>query len=298
MCSLLPGSRVGIHDRTSAVYGYDDLGNLMSVTPTWNNQAQPVETLGYDPLDRPHALRSRAVGGQSPVQYHYDARGRQFEGGGRGITWTSFDLPRTVTQAGQTTTFLYDAFGTRVKKTRVSPGQPTETTITIGGLYERRAVGGEIDHRFYIYGDGEPVTEVVYHQTTSTEDTHHLARDGHGSISLVFDPDGTVRQRLYYEPFGGRTDASGAAAGAATSGVSWGFTGHHEDDDLGLIDMTGRVYDPLLRRFLSPDPVIHNSLVGQTLNPYSYVWNNPLRYIDPTGFDGEPVTDVLPYTVS
>jgi RHS repeat-associated protein len=60
---------------------------------------------------------------------------------------------------------------------------------------------------------------------------------------------------------------------------------HRHDDELGLIDMRGRVYDPAQKRFLSPDPRVTDPLFGQNYNRYSYVLNNPLRFTDPTGFD-------------
>ncbi|WP_437805211.1 RHS repeat-associated core domain-containing protein [Sorangium sp. So ce1078] len=49
-----------------------------------------------------------------------------------------------------------------------------------------------------------------------------------------------------------------------------GFTGHRHDDELGLIDMRGRVYDPSLRRFLTPDPLVTDPMLGQSYNRYSY----------------------------
>ena len=48
--------------------------------------------------------------------------------------------------------------------------------------------------------------------------------------------------------------------------------------------MNGRVYDPLLGRFLSADPFIQDPMDTQGLNRYSYVKNNPLAYTDPSGF--------------
>jgi RHS repeat-associated protein len=59
-------------------------------------------------------------------------------------------------------------------------------------------------------------------------------------------------------------------------------------DNLGLIHMNGRVYDPLLGRFLSADPHVTRPFDGQGLNRYSYVLNNPLALVDPSGFDAVP----------
>ena len=52
--------------------------------------------------------------------------------------------------------------------------------------------------------------------------------------------------------------------------------------------MRGRVYDPRLGRFLSPDPLVATPNDLQSLNRYAYVRNNPLSLVDPTGFFAEP----------
>ncbi len=70
--------------------------------------------------------------------------------------------------------------------------------------------------------------------------------------------------------------------------VKLGFTGHRHDDHLGLIDAKGRIFDPVQKRFLTPDPYVADPLSSQSYHRYSYVTNNPLRYTDPTGFEPAP----------
>lgn len=79
-----------------------------------------------------------------------------------------------------------------------------------------------------------------------------------------------------YTPFGESTAQSGP--------VHSGFTGHEHDREQGLINMRGRLYDPAIGRFLTPDP---NQVVLSTqgLNPYSYVLNSPLTLVDPSGLE-------------
>jgi RHS repeat-associated protein len=55
-------------------------------------------------------------------------------------------------------------------------------------------------------------------------------------------------------------------------------------DNLDLVHMNGRVYDPLIGRFISADPFVQEPLFSQSLNRYSYVANNPLSYVDPSGY--------------
>ncbi len=54
-------------------------------------------------------------------------------------------------------------------------------------------------------------------------------------------------------------------------------------DNVSLVHMNGRVYDPVIGRFLSPDRVVEQAGNSQSLNPYSYVQNRVLTLTDPTG---------------
>ena len=65
---------------------------------------------------------------------------------------------------------------------------------------------------------------------------------------------------------------------------SRGFCMHEHYRDFGLINMNGRMYDPLVGRMLSPDIVIQNPEYSQSYNRYSYCFNNPLRFTDPSGY--------------
>jgi len=62
-----------------------------------------------------------------------------------------------------------------------------------------------------------------------------------------------------------------------------GFTAHEFLPDFNLYNMNGRLYDPVVGRFLSPDPYISDPSFSQSYNRYSYCLNNPLKYSDPSG---------------
>jgi RHS repeat-associated protein len=66
--------------------------------------------------------------------------------------------------------------------------------------------------------------------------------------------------------------------------VRTGFTGHEHDPEHGLINMRGRIYDPELGRFTTADPIVQAPFFSQSYNRYAYVLNNPLRFVDPSGF--------------
>lgn len=67
-----------------------------------------------------------------------------------------------------------------------------------------------------------------------------------------------------------------------------GYTGHEHMAGFGLINMNGRMYDPYLQRFLSPDMYVQNPSDAQNYNRYSYALNNPLMYTDPSGWNIAP----------
>ncbi|MCB9654686.1 MAG: RHS repeat-associated core domain-containing protein [Deltaproteobacteria bacterium] len=93
-----------------------------------------------------------------------------------------------------------------------------------------------------------------------------------------------------YDPFslprsGEWVNGSGRLQGYDESGATTrGFTGQEHLDAHRLIRLNGRVYDPGLGRFLSVDPIIADPANAQSLNAYSYVLNNPLSLIDPSGY--------------
>ncbi|MDR2972271.1 MAG: RHS repeat-associated core domain-containing protein, partial [Bacteroidales bacterium] len=62
-----------------------------------------------------------------------------------------------------------------------------------------------------------------------------------------------------------------------------GFTGHEHYPELKIINMNGRLYDPVIGRFFSPDTYVQNPGFTQSFNRYSYCLNNPLKYVDPSG---------------
>jgi RHS repeat-associated protein len=94
--------------------------------------------------------------------------------------------------------------------------------------------------------------------------------------------------KLAYDSWGKRRDeASPTPPSTLNLTDNKGFTGHEMLDKLDLVHMNGRVYDPLIARFISADPIIQAPEHSQSYNRYSYVWNNPTNLTDPTGFIGQ-----------
>ena len=98
-----------------------------------------------------------------------------------------------------------------------------------------------------------------------------------GSILKVVDANGTVKFSATYDPWGRQTVTTNQI------GLIRGYTGHEMLTEYGLINMNGRIYDPLLGRFLSTDNFVQEPGSTQSFNRYSYCLNNPLKYNDPDG---------------
>jgi len=101
--------------------------------------------------------------------------------------------------------------------------------------------------------------------------------------ACVFVGQGHCHDVLVPPPTNGANDPNNSILPANTDR---GFTDHEMLDEIGLVHMNGRVYDPLVGRFLSADPYIQSPLNLQSYNRYSYVMNNPLGSADPSGYFG------------
>ncbi len=100
------------------------------------------------------------------------------------------------------------------------------------------------------------------------------------------DETGSELERLSFDPWGLRRNSGdwGKEEAAGTNHLfSRGFTGHEHLDDYKTINMNGRLYDPVIATFFSPDPYVADATSTQDFNRYSYARNNPLMYTDPTG---------------
>ena len=100
-----------------------------------------------------------------------------------------------------------------------------------------------------------------------------------GSPVLLTDETGALIATQDFDPFG--------ASSSPTSETVSGFTGHRPDAGLGLVNAGFRSYDPVLGKFIQPDPIIADPFSSQGRNPYSYVENNPLSFVDPLGLQTE-----------
>ncbi|PUA28739.1 MAG: hypothetical protein B0W54_09975, partial [Cellvibrio sp. 79] len=127
--------------------------------------------------------------------------------------------------------------------------------------------------------------------TQSANDTFYLHTDHLGSVEATTNALGQFVNRMSFGAWGERQKSDWKPGNPTESFLtSNGFTGHDQVDQYNLVHMGGRVYDPNLGRFLSADLFIQSPYDTQSFNRYSYTFNNPLSYTDPTGYSSKGTT--------
>ena len=255
-------------------YTYDAAGNLTSKDDYASNYE-------YNP-SRPNAVESvTKVDGGGNALFFYDANGNLKSGDGKTLTYNAFNKPIAVTAGGITASFFYGSDLSRYKQTK-STG---ETVFYIDKLMEIVTSGGSTDYRHYI-SDAAIVTKTGS-LSDSSPSVRFLHRDRLGSLATITDEHGQEAEARGFDPFGKPRDGDWADRSPATLSstiTDRGFTEHEHLDESQLIHMNGRAYDYNLGRFLSVDPIIQAPGNSQSLNPYSYILNNPLSGVDPSGY--------------
>jgi RHS repeat-associated protein len=233
---------------------------------------------------RPHAVDSIPGIGS----FSYDDNGNLLSGAGRSLTWTSFDMPATAAKAATVSTpaasasFVYGPEHQRTRQIR-SDG----SSVVYAGPQEVETKAGLTTVKTYWpYGVG-----VEIDRGTAATELNWTHVDRLGSPVAMSTSTGTLREKLAYDAWGKRRTLDGAPLnGTPTPDTidgltdNRGFTGHEMLDQLDLVHMNGRIYDPLTARFMSADPILQDPMNGQSYNRYSYVMNNPTNFTDPTGF--------------
>ena len=241
----------------------------------------------------PHAVTS-VQGGPLAGSFAYDDRGNQttrFDSSGAlvaSLTYTAFNKPSIISAVAPSlheTSFVYDENRKLLIRRDTSGGAAKERRL-LGELYESVLAGGVVEEeRHYVRGADGTVALVAVDVPSGAETTRYPLEDHLGSIDKLTDESGAIVEALSFDPFGRRRNADWTPAVApVTSEFPKGFGAHEQLDELGLIYMGARVYDPGLGRFVSPDPLVDRPDSTQGLNRYAYVENNPVTFTDPSGF--------------
>lgn len=266
---------------------YDSLGNIKTKSDvaggaeyTYGSQANTL---------LPHAVTS--IGAET---FAYDANGNMTDDGSRELKYSTFDKPTEIIKgSSHTTSFQYGPDRARYLRTDTNASNETTVTRYIGNVEKITRPDNSVEVKRYLPG-GILISVTVNAQGAPSETRHIMFKDHLGSLDVVTDAAGVVLAEngaYSFDAWGQRRSAFTweQLVGAQLSGfdhsvTTRGFTSHEMLDEVGLIHMNGRIYDPKLGRFLQADPQVQFASDTQSYNRYSYVHNNPLRYTDSSGY--------------
>ena len=289
----IAGINGGTGGTENATYGYDANGNLISAT------AGKYRSIAYTSFNLPDSQNglqgapTSSGGGQARYSWQYDENHQRIKevrvisGGSQAGTRTTWYLhPDNAGNLG----FEYEVTdGTNMYGAPQSTSQ-SRHYLSFGG----RAVG-------VLISDGAP--QSLYSGQSAPNNLSSLAlsrieywhKDHLGSLAATTNQQGGVTARYAYDPFGKRRFTNGQYDAFGTIVIDWsqgspagtdrGFTEHEHLDDVGIVHMNGRLFDPNLGRFLQADPKVTFPENLQNYNRYQYCLNNPLTCTDPTGLD-------------
>jgi RHS repeat-associated protein len=263
----------------STAIGYDAIGNLTSKSG--------VGSYTY------HSTKKHAVASAGGAAYTYDANGNLVSRGGATVSWTSDNLPASINDpSGYSAQFSYAPDRSRWRQVSSYAGG-SETTIYVGGLLEKLTTATRTHWKHLIATPSGQVQ--VMRRSDGTTDTFYVTTDHLGSTDAVLNAAGAVLMRGSFTLHGARRASNWQGAPSTTEWQSIanttrrGYTGHEQIDNVLLVHMNGRVFDPNIGRFLSADPYIDGPETTQGWNRYAYVHGRLMSATDPSGFEVEEV---------
>ncbi|MBA6302857.1 RHS repeat-associated core domain-containing protein [Colwellia sp. MB02u-14] len=243
---------------------------------------------------RPHAVSGIGSAGCTTQSYQYDPNGNMTSGRGRTIDYSHFDKPVNINNNEGSTQFTYGTDRKRFKRVtteEVDGIDVTTTTYYLGSVeVVSKSNSSVITTRRNLPG------AIELRRSNGTREISYLHKDHLGSIDTISDANGDIKQKLYFDAWGKKQVINTGNYVANLGSFNTitltqllditprGFTGHESVDHADIIHMNGRIYDPTLGRFLQADPLIQAPDNSQSYNRYSYVFNNPLKYTDPSGY--------------
>jgi RHS repeat-associated protein len=200
------------------------------------------------------------------------------------ITYTSFGKVDVLTDNNYELSITYGSDQQRCKSVMKLSGTTLYTKYYDGGYEKKISANGTTTQYTYVpAGDG--LAAVFIKTGTAPGTLYYVHTDYLGSITALTNATGSIVEQYAYDPWGRRRNPADWSFTNVTAPtlLSRGFTGHEHIDELTLINMNGRVYDPVLGMFISCDNFVQSPTQSQNFNRYSYCFGNPLKYTDPDG---------------
>ena len=292
-------------------YEYDSVGNFQFMRHSanggsWTRRYEYAAASLIEPLQQSNRLTKTTVGNGTNFDETYtytDAQGKDVHGcitaiNSMKMVWDSKDqLQQVDLGGGGVAYYVYDGGGQRVRKViETQNGTRQHERLYLGGFEIYREYNGsgtavKLERgTLHIMDDKQHIalveTKTVENQSAihNPQSTIRFQLGNHlGSASLELDASAGLISYEEYHPYG-TTSFQTRSSAAEVSLKRYRYTGMERDEETGFSYHSARYYAPWLGKWISPDPI---GLSKDGTNVYSYVRNNPINYVDPSGLEGE-----------
>lgn len=285
-------------------FTYDKLNRLLSeaVNGTLTNEYT------YDKRGR--ITSNTELGKYTYNEVDYKLQGIDFNTNGQNlnsqrgfatVTYNAFKSPNSIVLAGKDNlSFQYNLLKSRYSMKSSVTGQEKFYSSDFAIEITKQNNGKT---QVITYTNGDPYSanyikkEILSNGSLTEKENYFLHRDNLGSILAITKTDGSVVEKRFFDAWGnlkGLVKANGQVVTDVEQlrhiplFLDRGYTGHEHLQSVGLINMNARLYDPVLRKFLSPDSLVADPSNTQSYDRFGYVYNNPLLYVDTDG--NEPIS--------
>lgn len=270
-------SRHNMKDKSTEYFLYDNLNRLTMV-----DDEDGLSEFHYDPLGRMTAkstpegmvfCNADYNGPQPHAIKSVDAPHGVFPQERMDLTFNVFDKVESLIEGDNSVRFEYGYNHQRIGMNENIDGITRSKTYTNGCEFITESDGNTIVRTFV---SGPSGVLAVAETTNGGTTLHYIHKDHLGSWTVISDSEGVIEQENDFDAWGNCSNADHLM-------FDRGYTGHEHIRGMGLINMNGRLYDPVTSSMLSPDNDIQMPDFTQNLNRYAYCLNNPLTYTDPDG---------------
>lgn len=269
------------HSSHDLEYQYDEEGRLQVV----HYEGQPVEVYRYNSMGQ--RVFSQVTGGQ-PIKYRYNEHGQLVQAGDIAYSYDDDGYLAAQKDSHGLTRYCYLETG-QLCEALLPDGRKIEYRFDENGFRAEKLINGKLVQRYHwddlitlsAVEDNSGVTIFHYDEDgdtigmTRNGQNMLLATDQLGSIFTVADLSGNSVHEILYDSFGRRIQDSNPELE-----LPLGFAGGLYDPDTGLIHFGYREYDPVIGRFISPDPLGYD---GGDIDVYGYCLDDPVNMVDPLG---------------
>jgi YD repeat-containing protein len=283
-------------------YGYDKFGNLASRKDNLRNLEESFHyddmnrltdiylgnthsQIVYDPLGR---MTSKQADGQTvfanagfapaaglPARPHAmksaETVPNVFPAASQTVTYTGFDKVKTIAEGGNTLEYTYGYDQQRISMVETVGGSIRNKEYVGPCEYIDENNGGEKTSKTLTYLVGPYGVLAVVEQQDNEGSLHYILKDHLGSWTTITDAEGNVEQELSFDAWGNlRNPTTWSGCFTGTPLLDRGFTGHEHLYGFGLINMNGRMYDPVMSSFLSVDSYVQDPENSQNFELKKY----------------------------